>query len=310
MNYCKNNHAQYTSMDVCLAVCKLIPLTAPTMMGTGGAGGAGGGGLGAGGLVIPASGVGGLSPLTASSTTAGSGGMAGAGGAGGSNDGPPKGDSIACRAYYAKYASEPSFCPLAGPQSPGACSASACDAYCNLEMGACPTNFASIEQCKQDCAGATTPIMIPAYTRPPDYSVDQTAGDTYGCRMYWLTQAAADSNVCKRSTYASDVCQPAAAANCDTCFAEASYSNSGACSDLYKQCVGDATGACGQCKQCVDNCKADPNPKACVTNTCISMNSAGCGEYFAVLNCAYCQQCNGTSMLCMMEQASIGYTCQ
>src|SRR5262249_28843930 len=157
---------------------------------------------------------------------------------------------------------------------------------------------------KFDCEGHKTDYSPPGFARPPEYDVNQMAGDTYGCRMYWLTQAAVDNSLCPKSTYSSDVCRVDSASTCDICFSEALFGMTGKCSQGYADCLTDKTMGCQTCAGCIDGCKKDPDPQSCITTKCDAPNPAGCAKYTGVLNCLLCDQCDGAK-LCAMQNMQI-----
>jgi len=113
------------------------------------------------------------------------------------------GDTLACRIYHAQNAmitgDTAVHCPHAGPagekidRSTGVCSASPCDAFCNLNVAVCGTDanaivanhYADKATCMTACAG---------FAKTPAYSAPAPSGNTMACRLYHLTNAALYKN--------------------------------------------------------------------------------------------------------------------
>jgi hypothetical protein len=207
-------------------------------------------------------------------------------------------DSIACRSQHAMMAAtdagaDPAQCQLAGPVSNGGC-ANPCAAYCDLEMAACPGAFPDVASCQSDCSRYAV----------SDYSITATTGDSFACRMYWLTQAASDPSLCPDTTFASSKCRVDATGVCDTCTGEAATTLTGKCSAMFKNCISDPNSMCAQCYNCAKTCGAD---QTCFTQMCEGPNPTGCSQYAALLNCIFCDQC---PMICASLQMQDNWVCK
>ncbi|MFT3775473.1 MAG: hypothetical protein QM820_59760 [Minicystis sp.] len=101
------------------------------------------------------------------------------------------GNTLGCRTYHAgaaagSTANATMHCPHAGPGGAGYCGDD-CAGYCNLAMGACPSVYASAQDCLDTCKTFTTmgPFTSAAVT-----------GDTLECRLYHASVAAGDNMHC------------------------------------------------------------------------------------------------------------------
>jgi hypothetical protein len=121
------------------------------------------------------------------------------------------GNTLGCRAHYAgslAQATPATYCTVAGPTGggepgdagSGVTCGGGCDSFCNIQDMICTgTNkqFANIAVCVSTLGCASfNPI------KSPPYSAADTMTDDFGCRMYWLTQAAVnDANTVKDCPY-------------------------------------------------------------------------------------------------------------
>lgn len=100
-------------------------------------------------------------------------------------DGEAAGNTLACRAIFAKAAltTEPEEnCRAAGPGGDGVCGTD-CEAYCDLFAKLCPDdNLYTLERCNEACPGVTD-------QRRFDVSADHD-GDTIECRLVHVSSAA------------------------------------------------------------------------------------------------------------------------
>lgn len=113
------------------------------------------------------------------------------------------GNTLGCHSYHATAASSMSdvHCPHAGPTGGSVCGTSPCDDFCELAVGAngvCPGAWADVAACRTACM---------AFAAAPPYDASQTMGDTFACRMYHLTAAAADDTHCAHIVEVSATCQ-------------------------------------------------------------------------------------------------------
>jgi hypothetical protein len=94
------------------------------------------------------------------------------------------GNTLGCRLYHANAAAgDPAtHCIHAGPWGGDGVCGTACEGFCSLAEGECPTQYPA-GSCAAECAG---------YTMTPDYSPTTTSGDTLACRMYHATAASTD----------------------------------------------------------------------------------------------------------------------
>jgi hypothetical protein len=242
MAHCVGNYQQYTTNDVCLAVCMAMP---PGQ--------------------VP-------DDASPNQTTTG----------------------FACRRSFADLAkTDSSFCPPAGPDGSGACG-SVCDAFCEIAVAACPGSFADTQQCLDDCN---------AHPSMPAYGVGQISGDSYGCRMYQLTQAALDPSRCPDITSHSTQCRCDQGADCNQCGQCAATTPTGNCTELYVACINDAS--CTDCSNCLGQCA--PDDDACA-GSCATQYGAGCQKLADFGKCYLCDECTG---ICdPQQQQQIGVTCQ
>jgi hypothetical protein len=202
-------------------------------------------------------------------------------------------DTLGCHSVYAMgTAADHAFCGLAGPAGNGGC-ASPNDAYCDLEMAVCP----GIYKTRADCISALSNIPL-----TPPYDVTQTAGNSLGCRTYWLTQAAADPTQCPNTGLSSTTCACSSSPDCGTCLGCA-LGPSSKCGDIWATCLKDQ--GCNDCANCSNACNGD---QACIT-ACDASNPVGCTKYGQLLNCVYCDQCKPNG-LCAMQQMQEGWVCK
>lgn len=204
------------------------------------------------------------------------------------DDAGTPGDGLACRKSYADLAvNDSSFCPPAGPDGAGSCGGY-CDAFCEIAMSACPGVFADADHCKQDCQ---------SYPPQPSYGVGQISGNSYGCRMYVLTQAALDASHCPDIGASSSQCRCDQSQDCNGCASCAVGPSTGKCTTKYVACLADQT--CTQCSDCAAQCQ--PGDQACY-DACVSAHPTGCQLFDDFVQCYLCDQCTG---LC--NQALSGY---
>lgn len=214
-------------------------------------------------------------------------------GAGGSGPDGGMADTLGCHTVYAMgTAGDHGFCTLAGPAGNGGC-ATPNDAYCDLEMTVCPGIFKT----RDDCV-----MALGSIPQMPLYDTKQTAGNSLGCRMYWLTQAAADATLCPKTGLTSDVCACSESNDCSICI-QCTLGLSGKCRDLLFTCQMDLP--CNDCSNCSQGCGGD---QACIT-ACDAANPAGCTKYGTLLNCIYCDQCKPNG-LCATDQMGLGWVCK
>jgi hypothetical protein len=95
------------------------------------------------------------------------------------------GNTVGCRTYHAGAAiGDPvTHCTHAGPGGDGACGTN-CTGFCTIAQGVCTgmnQQYATTAACTAECGGF--PIS-------PKYNTAVTAGDSFACRLYHLTQAA------------------------------------------------------------------------------------------------------------------------
>ena len=214
-----------------------------------------------------------------------------------SDAGPkPWKDTLSCHQGFAdKIASDKSFCPLAGPAGYDGC-ASACDAFCDLALAACPTAYDSRATCMNVCN------VVPS---TPPYDITQKSGETMACRMYWLTQAAGDPTLCPKITLASDVCRCDEAPDCTTCIQGCALGPSSKCGPLFMGCLQDS--ACNACSQCFNQCSNAPDAGSGCLTACAASNPDGCSSFAQMLNCVYCDQCTST---CASEALQNHWMCK
>ena len=113
------------------------------------------------------------------------------------------GDTLGCRIYHAQNATlmagaASTHCPHAGPvgaasdAATGVCSTDPCSAFCALDVKVCGTDdapvvgisnrYANLGACMTACA---------AFAKTPPYSATSPSGNTFACRIYHVTNAAA-----------------------------------------------------------------------------------------------------------------------
>jgi hypothetical protein len=121
------------------------------------------------------------------------------------------GNTLGCRVHYAgslAQATPATYCTVAGPTGggepgdagSGTTCGTGCDSFCAMADAVCNgTNkqFANVSVCMSTLGCASySPIVT------PPYSTADTATNDFGCRMYWLTQAAESSaNMIKDCPY-------------------------------------------------------------------------------------------------------------
>jgi hypothetical protein len=109
------------------------------------------------------------------------------------------GNTVACHLYHAEASADGAdmHCSHAGPTGDGFCG-DLCENFCELAGAVCPGKFADEATCITECE---------AFDDMPTYSAATVDGDSYACRMYHLTAAAADpAGHCDHIITASDVC--------------------------------------------------------------------------------------------------------
>jgi hypothetical protein len=128
--------------------------------------------------------------------------------------GNTSGDSLACRATHTGSAT-PSECANAGPtggdtravDGGGTCG-DGCAAFCDLAQTVCTGTNAQFAD-KATCLSSLGCGFFAPLANPP-YSMADTSKNDFGCRMYYLTLAAADSasavTNCKKIVPGSTVC--------------------------------------------------------------------------------------------------------
>lgn len=100
------------------------------------------------------------------------------------------GNSLGCRIYHGGVAatdeaSATTHCPHAGPFGEGQCG-DPCDNFCALAMATCTGGnaaFQDMQTCMTECG------MFPKTMPAEQYSVTNSAGNSFGCRAYHLTAA-------------------------------------------------------------------------------------------------------------------------
>lgn len=96
-------------------------------------------------------------------------------------------NTVGCRLYHAGAAAGNAnlHCRHAGPGGDGACGAN-CEGFCTIVLASCTGGNeqfgGSMATCMSECAQFAT---------TPDYVATETAGDTFACRLYHATAAAA-----------------------------------------------------------------------------------------------------------------------
>jgi hypothetical protein len=92
-------------------------------------------------------------------------------------------NTVECHDYHAGAAmtAPDMHCIHAGPWGDGQCG-DPCDNFCELDLAACPGEYADAATCSTACG---------LYAEG-DYSAASASGDTLACRMYHLTVATGD----------------------------------------------------------------------------------------------------------------------
>jgi hypothetical protein len=119
------------------------------------------------------------------------------------------GNTLGCRNYHiqnitVRGQAAATHCPHTGPAggpiaaATGTCGATACENFCAMEAKVCGTDaaqvtvagtvitnrYADTAACMTACTG---------FTKTPEYSPSATMGNTFACRIYHLTNAAAQT---------------------------------------------------------------------------------------------------------------------
>lgn len=111
------------------------------------------------------------------------------------------GDTLGCRIYHAQNAmittDVATHCPHAGPAgnkldlAMGQCSASPCEAFCNLATKVCGTDAAPITNIANRYASAAACMTAcGTFSKTQAYVAPAPGGDTMACRVYHVTNAA------------------------------------------------------------------------------------------------------------------------
>ena len=112
------------------------------------------------------------------------------------------GNTLGCHIYHsgAAKAAPMDHCIHSGPSGADQCGAP-CDNFCELAAKACTGMdfpFTDDADCKAACA---------AWAKDPTYSATTVSGDSYACRLYHATAAAADKSHCPHIADVSPVCK-------------------------------------------------------------------------------------------------------
>lgn len=113
------------------------------------------------------------------------------------------GNTLGCRNYHlqnieVRGMSAATHCPHAGPigslaaDATAVCGTSACDDFCAMQTKVCGTDAAPVTGVTNrytDLAACKTACM--GFTKTPEASPTVTSGNTFACRVYHLTNAAA-----------------------------------------------------------------------------------------------------------------------
>jgi len=195
----------------------------------------------------------------------------------------PLADSWECRSWHVLYGiilnqTTPStnplsvHCPHASPTGGYACG-TACENYCDAEWSTCTgnlTQWASRTQCLAACA--TWPVGM----------VNDTSGDTYGCRKYHVSVA---------NTTAAN-----AQIHCVHTGPLGGYGVCGSACDGYCNLLNTACGVTDM-TQCVNNCTGFPFNNTLSTQTLMSWkvpeNSLECRTAYAVAALSDSTKCAG-----------------
>jgi hypothetical protein len=137
------------------------------------------------------------------------------------------GNTLGCRNYHlqnieVRGQAAATHCPHAGPvggllsAATGVCSASPCETFCNLDTKVCGTDAAPVmvegmPVTNRYATTAACTTACAAFATTPEYSPTAPNANTFACRFYHLTNAAAQTTFAGRNAHCGHTLSPAAA---------------------------------------------------------------------------------------------------